>query len=680
MWERLTALEGGTVSGLTVVGEAEGRPIVLAVTPTGLFRSEDGGRSWAALGRDRALPLAQQVVASPDVARDNMLYCAAHDGLYRSEDGGRSWRQVLIGAVLTVALSPTFGEDRVLFVGTADDGVLRSEDGGTSWSGANAGLLDLAALTIAVSPRLVQDRTAFAGTATALYRSRNGGRSWREVELGLNEPAIQMLALSPRFEDDRLVLVGTEADGLLRSDDAGVNFEPVPELAGRGISALTISLDGRTIVVAAGTEALRSDDGGLTWHVLPEAPSLILSLALVSSEGGESVLAGLYREGAARLDGDAWQLSRSGLTARLLTSLTASPTFADDRMLFATSLDDGVLVSRDAGHSWTRAWPDDADPSVAALALSPAYSTDRTILASAGDEMLRSVDGGQTWGALPAEVAPLRVLAPLPGSGAGGFVGVAAGEVTGDRLQGTGEGGASLGGASPAPTVPVGAGLAPPARSDDAIVFSTDGGESWRPFWGRGLGNIAAIGAVAASPGYVKDRTLFVGGAEAYADGSVISRLWRSTDNGRTWLLWLEEAGGAGALLAGALLVPPSFARDGTLLLAVGRRVLTPVPNSWERRGGQRRPGWQAADLGPDVVAVTMLASAGDATRAPIVFAGTNAGPYVSRDGGRSFAAWSEGYDGGGIVGLAVSPAYATDRLVFAIGLGGTIWQRKDES
>jgi hypothetical protein len=156
--------------------------------------------------------------------------------------------------------------------------------------------------------------------------------------------------------------------------------------------------------------------------------------------------------------------------------------------------------------------------------------------------------------------------------------------------------------------------------------------------------------------------------------------VWRSSDNGRTWLIWLEEAGGGGALLAGALLVPPSFPRDGAVLVAVGRRVLTPVANSWERRGGgQRRPSWQAADLGNDVVAVTTLATPGDTTREPSIFAGTNAGPYVSRDGGRSFAAWSEGYDGGGIVGLAVSPAYATDRLVFAIGLGGTIWQRVDE-
>jgi hypothetical protein len=60
------------------------------------------------------------------------------------------------------------------------------------------------------------------------------------------------------------------------------------------------------------------------------------------------------------------------------------------------------------------------------------------------------------------------------------------------------------------------------------------------------------------------------------------------------------------------------------------------------------------------------------------VYAGTNAGPYVSRDGGRTFHSWSEGYDGGGIVALTVSPDFANDRLVLAVGVGGTIWQIED--
>ena len=85
MWERLSALEGGTVSGLTVIRDDRSHAVAMAVTPTGLFRSEDGGRSWAAMGRERSLPLAQQVVASPGFGQDGTLFSAAHDGLYRSE-------------------------------------------------------------------------------------------------------------------------------------------------------------------------------------------------------------------------------------------------------------------------------------------------------------------------------------------------------------------------------------------------------------------------------------------------------------------------------------------------------------------------------------------------------------------------------------------------------------------
>ena len=293
--------------------------------------------------------------------------------------------------------------------------------GGTTWSGANAGLLDLAALAVAVSPRLADDRLAFAGTATALYRSRNGGRSWREVDLGLNEPAIQALALSPRFEEDRIVLVGTEADGLLRSDDAGASFESVPALADRGISALTFAPNGRTIAVAAGSEAFRSDDGGLTWRHLPDAPSLILSLAVLEDDTGDTLLAGIYREGVARLDGTgAWQLSRDGMTARLLTSLLPSPTFAEDRTLFATSIDDGVLVSRDGGRSWSSTWPDDLDPGVAALAVSPSYRSDRMLLASTADGLLPKPGRRRDLGAIGGiGAAPATRVAPVDKGRAG---------------------------------------------------------------------------------------------------------------------------------------------------------------------------------------------------------------------------------------------------------------------
>jgi photosystem II stability/assembly factor-like uncharacterized protein len=657
-WQQIGALEGGTVGGLAVV-EEDGRAAVLAVTPAGAFRAEDG-RRWAPLSPEPGPALADAIAVSPAFPRDRTLFVAGRTGLFRSGDGGRGWRLVLEGEVLAVSLSPRFDEDRTLFVGTGRDGVLRSDDGGQTWGGANSGLLDLSALAVALSPRFGEDRTGFVGTASGLYRSRNGGRSWREVPLGLDEPAVQVLAVSPRFGDDRLVLAGTEAHGLLRSDDGGARFAEVPELAERGISALAISSSGRSVVAAAGTELLRSDDGGLSWRALPEAPGLVLGLALLPTSAGQLLVAGLHRLGVAVLDAEAgWRPANDGLRASLLTWLAPSPRFGEDRTLFGLSLDEGVLISRDAGRTWQRSWPEDADPTIAALAVSASEAPGPTVLASTLDRLFRSDDGGESWSALsPATAPPLWVITALPPGGSGsGFVGVGSVLVDGRETAG--------------------------------IALSEDGGASW-----RAAGRIEAgepgwslqVGALAASPSFWQDRTLVARGVEARADGRTTTRLWRSTDGGRSWAVWLEQPGGAGPILPTTLLLPPSFPSGSAIVVALGGRVLTPVHGSWERQGGQRRPVWRAAELGPSVASVTALAAPPvDASAAPsgsasgqTIYAGTNAGLYVSRDGGRTFATWSEGYEGGGVVALAALPAFASDRLVLAVGVGGTVWQRHD--
>lgn len=653
-WQQVGALEGGTVGGLAVVRVGD-RSTILAVTPAGGFRSEDG-RTWRRLSPDPGPALADAIAVSPDFARDRTVLVAGRTGLYVSKDGGETWRHAVEGEVLCIATTPSFAADGTIFIGTGQDGVLRSDDAGIGWGGANSGLLDLTVLAVAFSPTFAQDRNVFVGTASGLYRSRNGGRSWREIDLGLNQPAVQVLAISPRFDKDRTVFAGTEADGLLRTVNAGASFSPIPELADRGISALTLSADGRTVVVAAGSELQRSDDGGDTWQPLPEAPGLVLALTLFPTPGGEVLMAGLHRLGIARLDAEGqWHLANDGLRASLLTWVAPSPRFTEDNTLYGLSLDEGLLVSRDGGTAWERAWPDDADPSVATLAVGTGSSGDPTLLASTLEQVYRSVDGGRTWGTLPPDAAPpLRIITALPSSGPNdGFVGV--GSIMMDD------------------------------RETAGIVLSEDGGQTW-----RAVGRISAaqagwslqVGALAASPAFWQDRTLVARGVETRADGRATTRIWRSTDAGRSWAVWLEQRGAPGPLLPSTLLLPPSFPSGSAIVVALGNRVLTPVAGSWERQGGQRRPVWHTATLGAEVASVTALAAppadAPESAAARTIYAGTNAGPYLSRDGGKSFQPWADGYAGGGIVALVVSPSFATDRRVLAVGVGGTLWQIED--
>jgi hypothetical protein len=339
-----------------------------------------------------------------------------------------------------------------------------------------------------------------------------------------------------------------------------------------------------------------------------------------------------------------------------LTWLTPSPRFADDRTLFGLSLDEGLLVSPDGGRSWERRWPEDADPAIAALAVAASQEASSVVLVSTAERLYRSADGGRSWDELPAEAAPpLRVITPLPpGRGGSGFVGIGSVLIDGRETAG--------------------------------IVLSEDSGETWRP-----VGRISAgepgwslqVGALAVSPAFHQDRTIVARGVETRADGQAITRLWRSTDGGRSWAAWLEEAGDAGPILPTTLLMPPSTPSGSAIVVAIGASILTPVLGSWERHGGQRRPVWRWAGLGEEVASVTALAAppveAPGSASARVIYAGTNDGPYVSRDGGRTFRPWADGYDGGGIVTLAVSPAFAADRLVLAVGVGGTVWQIRDE-
>jgi hypothetical protein len=127
------------------------------------------------------------------------------------------------------------------------------------------------------------------------------------------------------------------------------------------------------------------------------------------------------------------------------------------------------------------------------------------------------------------------------------------------------------------------------------------------------------------------------------------------------------------------LAVSPEYALDQVVFVGVGGRVLKPLRQAQEIVAGERRPIWRGPALPGDSVAVTALAVSPDYCRDRTLFAATSAGPAVSRDGGTSFSAWSEGLGPAPVVALALSPAYARDRLVYALGLGGTVWRRRDE-
>ncbi len=656
-WQGVADRTGGGVAGLAV-GAAHGGDVLFAATAVGVYCSTTGGRTWTLPATGASVPFAEAVAPSPGFGQDRTIFVCAADGLYRSADAGETWQQVLVGSrMLSAAVALGDGyKGLVVLAGTETDGVLRSVDGGRTWTGANAGLLDLTVIALALSPAFGSDRIGFAGTASGLYRTRNGGSSWREVETGLADPAVQCIVVSPAFAEDRLVLAGTEVDGLLRSDDAGATWTVPAALAGRCVTALAFSPQyprRRTIAAATDVGIALSHDGGLTWQPTDAPPAEVLSLICAADGDGEALLAGLHRRGVVRSDSDGarWTPANDGLRANLVVGLALSPALADDQTLFTAGLQDGISVSRDGGRTWAVSvgWPVEA--AALGLAISPAFARDRTVYAATAAGVLVSRDAGMGWQRSTTTAAPLRAIVAAPAANGAPPTVLAA--LLGGELRVSEDAGRSWRVLS---------------ASADAPALTT------RAF---GAGEILAL---VVSLDFARDGIIFIatalpGPAAAAPAGGLV--LWRSTNGGERWQRWLVEVGRYDLV---SVAVSPSYAIDELVFVGLGGRVLKPLPHAREVRAHERRPIWRGADVGDGTAAVTALAVSPGFAADHTVFAATSAGVFVSRDAGDTFNAWSEGLEHPPrTLALAVSPSYVADGLVYALGLGGTLWRRRDQ-
>ncbi len=287
-----------------------------AARNSGLYRSDDGGRTWqmAYQSLDISEPLPTLTVAiSPDFEHDPRLFAGLSGGIFRSLNGGQTWENIPLPppppAISALELSPNFEQDGIVFAATLEDGVLLSSDRGGHFGTWNFGLLDLNILCLAISPNFAKDETVFVGAQSGVFRSTNGGRAWREVDLPVGYEAVLSLALSPDFAHDGILLAGTETQGLLLSTDAGESWQCMgTDVFTEAVNAIHLASDfsARPEILAlhAGT-LFHSIDRGETW--IPWRENILADeevAAVLAPQGfdtGTLVLVGLANGNILRL-------------------------------------------------------------------------------------------------------------------------------------------------------------------------------------------------------------------------------------------------------------------------------------------------------------------------------------------------------------------------------------------
>jgi photosystem II stability/assembly factor-like uncharacterized protein len=220
------------------------------------------------------------------------------DGVYRSDDGGRSWRNMGLRTsehIGRIAIDPR--DSNVVFVAAqgplwapgGERGLYKTTDGGRTWKAVIPGTEHTGATDVVIDPSnpdimyaaTWQRRRHFytlinGGPESAIYKSVDGGNTWTRLRSGLPPGDLGRIGLSISPAKTDVVYATVEASGQLsgifRSNDRGATWERMSPQIAQGMYYGQIIADPKDVdrVYIPNVQNQVSDDGGRTQRGLGE--------------------------------------------------------------------------------------------------------------------------------------------------------------------------------------------------------------------------------------------------------------------------------------------------------------------------------------------------------------------------------------------------------------------------
>ena len=262
-------------------------------TGDGVYKSDDGGKTWFSVGL-KDTHVISQIVVNPNNPQVVFVAALGHvfgnnkeRGVYRSTDGGKTWKKVLYvndkTGASSIAMDPH--NPRILFAGMwqayrkpwllssggPGSGLYKSTDGGDTWKniskypGLPIGILGKISISVsgANSNRIYAFIEAKNG---GVFRSDDGGKTWlrrfHQSELTQRAWYYGRVYADPKNED---VVYAPQVSGLFRSDDGGNHFKPLRTPHGDN-HVLWINPENPEIMIGGNDGgASVTYDGGKSW-------------------------------------------------------------------------------------------------------------------------------------------------------------------------------------------------------------------------------------------------------------------------------------------------------------------------------------------------------------------------------------------------------------------------------
>jgi photosystem II stability/assembly factor-like uncharacterized protein len=217
----------------------------------GVYRSDDGGKTWKNMGLKHSDHIARILI---DPRNSDVIYVAAQGplwgpggdrGLFKSVDGGKTWKNIHSisenTGVTDVVMEPdnpdvlydaAYQRRRhawTMIDGGPESAIYKSTDGGATWKKLTSGLpkVDMGRIGLAVSPtnpNLIYATVEAAQKKGGIFRSRDRGATWeRRNEYDQGAMYYGTIFVDPKNED-RIYVMGFS---IQVSDDGGKTLHPL---------------------------------------------------------------------------------------------------------------------------------------------------------------------------------------------------------------------------------------------------------------------------------------------------------------------------------------------------------------------------------------------------------------------------------------------------------------------
>jgi photosystem II stability/assembly factor-like uncharacterized protein len=544
---------------------------------SGVYRSIDGGETWTHRGLTETRHIGRVVVhpRNPDIAwvaaQGNLWKPTPERGVYRTTDGGRSWAKVLYVDTLTGGTDLAMDAcdpDRLYAAtyqrlrrawgfngGGSGSGIWRSADGGETWERLTGGLPagDKGRIGLAAAADACGVATAIVQHADSggVYRTEDGGESWERMSSRNIRPMYYSHIYLDPTNADRVYTLATRS---ARSEDGGRTWTDV---SGRltydvGVHsdhhAMWIDpADSRHYYLVGDAGLYETWDRGETYMRIDNLPIAQLYALGVDTRDPYNVYIGLQdnhswmgpsatRHWAGIVEGDWRQIGfGDGMYHR------ADPT--NPRVVYSNSQNGGYIrLDTETGDRLDIAptEPEGEDYRWDWVSPSLVSAHDPSTVYVGGNRLFISRDRGETWertGDLTrATDRDTLQLMGVPGD-----------EITLSRNDGT----SSYGEITTIAESPLDPEILWVGADDGRLQVSTDGGDSWTPV----DGNVPGLPDASPDGPYVSrvvasraDRATAWATFDAHRDGDFAPYVYRTTDMGRSWTPRTAGLEGAGSV------------------------------------------------------------------------------------------------------------------------------------